>query len=172
MAKKFAVRRTVLVTGNPGSGKTTMVTELTRLGYTAVDADLEIAGWKRGPAGRRWMWDRSRLEMVIRGHAKAEPLFVCGIAMNQRDMLDLFDRVFLLSLDLRTQRDRLAASGDRDPAMWKPILEGLPVFEREMRAVGATVLDARLPAPLLAAHVIEGTGVGPSTAAGRPGNVR
>jgi hypothetical protein len=56
--------------------------------------------------------------------------------------------------------------------MWKPILEGLPVFEREMRAVGATVLDARLPAPLLAAHVIEGTGVGTSTAAVRPGNVR
>ena len=118
------------------------------------------------------MWDRSRLEKVIQGQARAQPLFVYGIAMNQRDMLDLFDHVFLLSLDLRTQVDRLAASGDRDPAMWKPILEGLPVFEREMRAVGATVLDARLPAPLLAAHVIEGTGAGPSTAAGRPGNVR
>jgi hypothetical protein len=149
-----------------------MVTELTRLGYTAVDADLEVAGWESGPAGRRWMWDRSRLETVINSHAHARPLFVCGIAMNQRDMLDLFDHVFLLSLDLQTQGDRLAASGDRDPAMWKPILEGLPVFEREMRAVGATVLDARLSASSLAAQVIEGAGVGRSTAAGRPGNVR
>jgi energy-coupling factor transporter ATP-binding protein EcfA2 len=172
MAKEITVRRVVLVTGNPGSGKTTMVTELTRLGYAAVDADLEVAGWESGPAGRRWVWDRSLLEMVIQGHVQARPLFVCGIAMNQRDMLDLFDHVFLLSLDLRTQVDRLAASGDRDPALWKPILEGLPVFEREMRAVGATVLDARLPASVLAAQVIEGSGVGSSTAAGRPGNVR
>jgi hypothetical protein len=172
MAKGITVSRVVLVTGNPGSGKTTMVTELTRLGYAAVDADLEVAGWERCPAGRRWVWDRSRLEKLIQDQAQAQPLFVCGIAMNQRDMLDLFDHVFLLSLDLRTQVDRLAASGDRDPALWKPILEGLPVFEREMRAVGATVLDARLPASVLAAQVIEGSGVGTSTAAGRPGNVR
>jgi energy-coupling factor transporter ATP-binding protein EcfA2 len=171
MSGEIAIRRTVLVTGNPGSGKTTMVTELTRLGYTAVDADLEIAGWESGPAGRRWMWDRSRLEKVMQEKAQAQPLFVCGIAMNQRDMLDLFDHVFLLSLDPRTQGDRLAASGDRDPARWKPILEGLPVFEREMRTVGATVLDARLPPSALAAQVIEGAGVGSSTAAGRPGKV-
>ena len=171
MSRETAIRRTVLVTGNPGSGKTTMATELTRLGYSAVDADVEIAGWESGPAGRRWMWDRSRLEMVIQGHVPARPLFVCGIALNQRDMLDLFDHVFLLSLDLRTQGERLAASGDRDPARRKPILEGLPVFEGEMRAVGATVLDARLPPSMLAAQVIEGAGIGSSTAAGRPGKV-
>ena len=35
-----------LVTGNPGSGKSAMVGELTRLGQIALDADDAIAGWE------------------------------------------------------------------------------------------------------------------------------
>lgn len=132
-----------------------MVTELSRLGYAVVDADDEIAGWQSGTDGRHWMWDRGRLERTIAQQAPGQPLFLCGIAMNQRDMLDLFDHVFLLSLDRETQVDRLATSGDRDPALWKPVLDGLPVFEDEMRAVGSTVLDGRLPTSVLAAQIIE-----------------
>ena len=58
-------RRTVLITGNPGSGKTAMVAELIRLGHDAIDADDEIARWEDGPDGRRWTWDRDRLERAI-----------------------------------------------------------------------------------------------------------
>jgi hypothetical protein len=74
--------------------------------------------------------------------------------MNQRDMLDAFDHMFLLSIDPDTQVARLPAS-DRIPTKWKAILDGLPVFEREMRAVGAIVLDGRLPTSALAAQILE-----------------
>jgi predicted ATPase len=35
-----------LITGNPGSGKSAMVGELTRLGQIALDTDDTIAGWR------------------------------------------------------------------------------------------------------------------------------
>jgi hypothetical protein len=138
--------RTVLITGNPGSGKTTMVAELTRLGCDAIDADDEIARWEGAPDGRRWVWDRERLEHAMR---LTPGLFVCGIAFNQRDMLDLFDRDFLLSIDAATQLERLEVAADREPTLWEPIIDGRAGFEAEMRAVGATVLDGRrLPSDL------------------------
>lgn len=151
----LAAATAVLITGNPGSGKTAMVAELTRLGYAAVDTDDEVAGWASARDGRRWVWDRTRLEQVIRRHAPDGGLvFMCGIAMNQRDVLDVFKQVFLLSLDQETQISRLAASDDRDAASRERILEGLPVFEREMTAAGAAVLDGRLPTSVLAAHIL------------------
>jgi dephospho-CoA kinase len=144
-------RPTVLITGNPGSGKTTMVAELTRLGNVAIDADDEIAGWVDGPDGRRWAWDRTRLEQAIR---LAPGLFVCGIAINLRDMLDLFDHAFLLSIDATTQLQRLESAGDRDRSLWQPIIDGRPKFEEEMRTVGATVLDGRRSVSDLASEIL------------------
>lgn len=145
-------RPTVLITGNPGSGKTAMAAELTRLGHDTIDADHEIARWEDGPDGRRWTWDRDRLEQVIR---LTPGLFVCGIAINLRDMLDLFDQVFLLSIDAATQIQRLASAGDREPILWQPIIDGRPVFEEEMRTVGATVLDGRRATYDLAAEIVQ-----------------
>jgi broad-specificity NMP kinase len=142
----------VLITGNPGSGKTTVAAELTRLGHPAVDADDEIARWEDGPdGGRRWTWDRDRLERAIR---LTPGLIVCGIAINMRDMLDLFDQVFLLSIDAATQIERLESAGDRNPTLWQPMIDGRPVFEDEMKAVGATVLDGRRAATDLASQIV------------------
>ena len=67
--------------------------------------------------------------------------------MNQREVLDCFDLVFLLSLDDRTQIDRLdtASNAHRNEAQRAQIIRGRPVFEQEMRAAGAVVLDGRQP---------------------------
>jgi hypothetical protein len=72
-----------------------------------------------------------------------------------RDMLDLFDHVFLLSIDAATQVERLECAGDRDRSLWQPIIEGRPVFEEEMKAVGATVLDGRRTSADLASQIVE-----------------
>jgi hypothetical protein len=54
--------------------------------------------------------------------------------VNQREMLDCFDLVFLLSLDDRTQIDRLdtASNAHRNEAQRAQIIRGRPVFEQEM----------------------------------------
>jgi dephospho-CoA kinase len=129
-----------LITGNPGSGKTTIARELSRRGLNAVDAD-ETAHWETTsgePAsqpdhasdewllGHRWVWSRPRIEHV---------------------MFDLFTTVFLLSIDLETQLGRLDTpdNADRNAAQRAQILEGRPTFEREMRTAGAVVLDGSQP---------------------------
>jgi thymidylate kinase len=145
-----------------GSGKTTIARELSRRGLIAVDAD-DTAHWKTTAGepvsqpehasdewllGHRWVWSRPRIEGVIRPHAAAgRHVFLCGIAMNQRDMLDLFAAVFLLSIDHETQLRRLDTpdNADRNAAQRTQILEGRATFEREMRAAGAVVLDGSRP---------------------------
>jgi dephospho-CoA kinase len=158
-----------LITGNPGSGKSTMVAELSRRGLRALDTD-DLAGWvddsgRPGQqpeqasadwlASHRWVWTRAAFERIIQTPAQA-PVFFCGIARNQLDMLDLFDLVFLLTLDEQTQIERLdtASNADRNAAQRAQIIEGRPVFEQEMRAAGAVVLDGRQPISALATTVL------------------
>jgi broad-specificity NMP kinase len=95
-----------LVTGNPGSGKSTLAHELARRGLLAIDpdSDLELSYWEDAAGNQvdgsqspdeewlrshRWVWNRSRLEEVLARHDDA--VFVCGIAQNQDELLDLVD---------------------------------------------------------------------------------
>jgi hypothetical protein len=105
----------------------------------------------------RWVWTRSRIEEVIRERTSAtQNLFVCGIATNQRDLLDLFDLIFLLRLDPETQIERLdaPANAHRNAAERTQILDGRPIFEAEMQAAGAIALDGRRPTSILASRIL------------------
>jgi hypothetical protein len=158
----------VLITGNPGSGKTTLAAELARRGCAVIDAD-DIAGWETNAgqpavqpqptpddwwAGHRWVWNRRRVQEVI--DRSGSPLFVCGIAVNQRDMLDLFDAVYLLTIDHETQISRLdePSNAHRTAAARAQIIDGRPIFEAEMRAAGAIPLDGREPTTALADRIL------------------
>lgn len=159
-----------LITGNPGSGKSSMVAELTRRGLLAIDTD-DIADWvddwvrsaqpPPGPmtatwlASHQWVWTRAAIEHAISA-AHTLPVFFCGIAVNQRDMLNVFDRVFLLTLDEQTQIDRLDApsNANRNAAQRAEIIDGRPIFEEQMRSAGAVVLDGRQPTATLADAIV------------------
>lgn len=158
-----------LVTGNPGSGKSMMVAELTRRGFQALDTD-DLAGWVDDSgttaaqplnvtatwlASHHWEWTRAAFERILQ-KADAPPVFFCGIATNQLDMLDLFEVVFLLTLNEQTQIDRLdaASNADRNSAQRAEILEGRPVFEAQMQKAGAVILDGRQPTATLADAIL------------------
>ena len=162
----------VLITGNPGSGKTAVSQELGRRGRAVLDAD-EIAHHETHAgvpadtleeptrewlAGHRWVWGRGRLQRAITERAPREGhLFVCGIAMDLEELLDLFDVVFLLSLDAVTQVSRLDAPSNahRNAAQRQEIIDGLPIFEQQMRALGAVVIDARSPTHQVAERILQ-----------------
>jgi dephospho-CoA kinase len=163
-----------LITGNPGSGKTTIANELSRRGLAAADTD-QIAHWETTsgqPVSRsenpsdewllshRWVMSRPRLEEIIQtSTAGGQRVYVCGIAANQRDMLDLFTMIFLLSIDHETQLARLnaPANAHRNAAQRAQILQGRPAFECEMRAAGAVVLDGSQPIPDLVNRILDET---------------
>lgn len=170
-----------LVTGNPGSGKSALARELGRRGVLAIDPDEdpELAHWEdaagrrvSGPAqpdgqwlsSHRWVWSRSRLEQVLAGPGRA--VFVCGIARNQDELLDLFDRVFVLCIDEATQEARLAAHDARHPpgrsqAGRQEIREGRTAFETQMLRAGAAVLDGTAPAAVVAGELLALTAAWP-----------
>jgi hypothetical protein len=157
-----------LVTGNPGSGKSALATELFRRGLRAIDPDhdpelsfwLDSAGHRvdqaSGPARpdeqwlgtHRWVWGRDRMREILAG--PGQPVFICGIATNAGELLDLFDRVFLLRIDGPTQEARLDAhDADHPPgrseAGRREIREGRPVFEAQLLRRGAIPIDATRP---------------------------
>lgn len=162
------VMRAFLVTGNPGSGKSTLAAELTRRGLLAIDTD-DLAFWEDSsgvpvdqPAdaddgwllAHRWVWSRARIEDAIAAASDRGdgPMFFCGIARNQDQMLDLFEQVFLLMIEEDTQLDRLARATSplRTEAVKRQVREGRPVFQARMLARGAIPLDGTASPPVLA----------------------
>jgi adenylate kinase family enzyme len=163
--------RAFLITGNPGSGKSTLAAELSRRGHAAIDAD-DVASWENSSGAsvqpppqvdeawqltHRWVWNRTRLEAAI---AAADDttglLFVCGIALNQDRMLDLFEHVFLLMIQADTQDARLAqaTSPQRTEGVKQQIRDGRAVFQARMLAAGAIPLDANASPASLADTVL------------------
>jgi hypothetical protein len=163
-----------LVTGNPGSGKSALGRELARRGLLAVDPDYdpEFSHWEDdagnrvcGPrrpdeewlASHRWVWSRGRVEEIVAGRDRV--VFVCGIARNQDELLDLFDRVFLLHIDAQTQEARLDAHDALNPpgrseAGRREIREGRAVFEARMLRHGAIAIDATAPPATVADELL------------------
>jgi adenylate kinase family enzyme len=171
--------RVYLITGNPGSGKSTLAAELSRRGLIAVDAD-DLAFWEDNAGVRvdqppsaddawrlahRWVWSRARIEEVIAASGDAGRVFLCGIARNQDQMLDLFEKVFLLVIDADTQIARLAGpahatSPVRTEAMKQQIREGRHVFQAQMLARRAIPLDATASPKVLADSLLAHLGPG------------
>jgi gluconate kinase len=151
--------RAFLITGNPGSGKSTLAAELARRGHAAIDAD-DLASWEDSfglpvpppvqldeswQLTHRWVWNRARLAAALAAADSPGGLvFVCGIALNQDEMLDLFERVFMLVLSPDAQDARLAraTSPHRTEAIKQQIRDGREVFQERMLAAGAQPLDA------------------------------
>ena len=98
----------ILITGMSGTGKSTVVSELARRGYKAVDADSdEYSHWvttndEPGVPGspvepnKDWVWREDRIQELL-STANAHVLFLSGCAANMGQFLPQFDHVILLS---------------------------------------------------------------------------
>jgi broad-specificity NMP kinase len=109
-----------LITGRPGSGKTTVIHELQSRGITAHDTDAitgvtqledkasgEIIPWPDGPVDWdkcAWNWQEPALSKLLRD---SETVFVGAIVGNQQKFYPLFSKIFILTLDVETLEKRL-----------------------------------------------------------------
>ncbi len=86
-------RMAVLVTGMSGVGKSTVLTELARLGYETVDTD--DGGWIEVVEGEP-LWRETLIEELL-DRPREAPLIVQGTVANQGRSYDRFDAIILLS---------------------------------------------------------------------------
>lgn len=91
-----------LISGLPGTGKTSVCSELQARGYRAIDADSSF-GHKRGAD---WLWDEGRIEEVLNDNVD-DAIFICGSAGNRDKYMPMFSKVFILCVDDATLEYRL-----------------------------------------------------------------
>jgi gluconate kinase len=109
----------ILITGNAGSGKSSVAEELKRRGNCSFDADEGFGHWihkisgevrTSRPAENRgdyyWLWSIDKVEQQL-NKAESGVLFFCGIATNQAEVYESFDKIIWLNCDFEVIKIRL-----------------------------------------------------------------
>lgn len=109
-----------LITGRQGSGKTTVIKYLQKLGYTAYNTDDlpnttklqnketgEVVEWPKGKVDwskYAWNWQKQEIEKLLNSD---EVVFIGAVVSNQQDFYTMFDKVFVITVSGDTLRNRL-----------------------------------------------------------------
>jgi broad-specificity NMP kinase len=154
----------ILVTGQAGSGKSSVAAELVRRGLVAYDTDAmsNVTGFDSVETGEPMSWDEIghpvdfrqvawnwRLDKLHELLGSADDVFVCAITSNTVENAHLFDRIFVLVPDRETLtrrlRERTNNTFGKDPAEAEPVLAHNDVIAAEWRARGGTPIDSARP---------------------------
>jgi broad-specificity NMP kinase len=164
-----------LITGYSGTGKSTIAKELQQRQYTAYDTDRirGLTHYAHPKTGRRmytipfvrydlskmdWNWNARKFHRLLTDN---DDVFVCGITSNQDKYLQLFDKVFVLTLDAQTIEHRVATRTTsvygKLPNEMAHILSTFESFNDFMRRQGAIPIDASLPISEVVDSILEQT---------------
>lgn len=165
----------VWVTGNSGTGKSTVCETLRACGHVALDADEDgFSRWFDRDSGEAvadpadpvpagwldrygWAIVRERVEALVE-RSSCRVAFLCGSVENEAQVRDLFDRIVCLVVDDSTLRHRLATRTNnafgRHPEELAAALMWNPRMPAIYQGLGATIIDASQPAAEVAEQVI------------------
>lgn len=160
----------VLLTGMSGTGKSTLVEELSRRGFRAVD--VGEPDWSESTPDGDWVWREERVRELLDSD-EAEWLFVSGCAENQVKLHDRFDAIVLLSAPRDVVLERLAtrtnnAYGKR-PEEVAAVLGYMETVEPRLRRVAHHEVDTGAPLDEVVARVLDLVGAG-GAGRGAPGS--
>ena len=150
-----------LITGEAGTGKSSLAEELRRRGYLAYDADYTpglafhadpatgqpITEERDHYADTDWLWDAATLRALL---DTCETVFIAGTSSNEHLFYSLFAKIFILTIDAHTLTQRLQHRQPGDYGMHPEELKSiLHMFEGWTRRIieedGALPIDATQP---------------------------
>jgi adenylate kinase family enzyme len=166
--------RNYLVEGLSGAGKTTVAQELQRRGCHVVHGDRELAYHgdpetgepENDPAAlkrlqeiarrhQRWIWNLDKIRALAADQTHAETFF-CGGSRNHRRYVDLFDKVFVLDVDLDTLKRRVSGRADNEfgakPDEWAMLVRLYAT--KEDLPENALCIDASRPISLVVDEIL------------------
>ena len=157
------MKKSILITGVAGSGKSTICKELKRKKYKAYDIEnmkglFKMVDEKTGKTFRKyddddfekvkrakWMCNAKKLKDLIKRKNKT-PVFCCGIASNIDEILPFFDMTILLRASPRVLRERLSHRRRGNFGRTKEVQEWMLSWkgwiEKEKKKKGAIVINA------------------------------
>lgn len=163
--------RRILITGMSATGKSSVIAELARRGYSAVDLDdpawSEYRDVESGDGGtqQEWLWRDDRVDELLRTDT-AEVLFVSGCASNQGQFYGLLDHVVLLSAPVDVMVQRLATRSTnnfgKDPEELARILRDTTEIEPLLRRRATLEVDTSAPLDDVVAAVLRHAGLEPA----------
>lgn len=160
----------ILITGDAGSGKSTVKEALIDKGYLVIDADQGYGHWqhihnggsfKSRPSGQQkdysWRWKTNKLEKLLSSNESG--LIFCGISDNQQEFYKYFDKIILLKTDIDTNVNRLRNRTNnpfgKRPGDIELVKMNHDVFQESMEQQGAIVIDANQPLDIVLTEVIK-----------------
>ncbi|MBI3494634.1 nucleoside kinase [Candidatus Saccharibacteria bacterium] len=160
----------IQIDGISGTGKTTAAEELARRGYTALDADESFGYYGNPETGEptdertqhNWIWDIDKVKTLAVSSGDTT-IFVCGGAMNQDRVRDIFDKRFTLVIDNDTMRHRLMTRTNNEfgkhPDDLARQLEWNKGATEYAKSIGAIVIDATKPIEQVVDNILRESGV-------------
>lgn len=144
----------VLVTGMSGTGKSTALAGLARLGHDTIDTDGP--GWIELVDGEP-LWHPDRIDRAL-DQRRAGPLFLLGTVANQGRWAHRFDAVVLLTAPAEELLERLRGRAEGEfgasAADRAKVLRDLAEVEPLLRAMATHVIDTRADEAAVVAELV------------------
>lgn len=149
--------RRILVTGMSGTGKSSALVELGRLGFQVVDTD--VGGWTEwSDAEHGYVWREDRMTDLLARDAGCS-LFVSGTVSNQPRFYDRFHEVVLLSAPAEVLLSRIETrttnTYGKRPEERELVLRHLAEVEPLLRRRCTHEIDAAQPLSRVVAQLVE-----------------
>jgi len=157
------MNRSILITGVAGTGKSTVSDELNALGHKAfnieeIDGLFDMVDKRTGEPFEDfdfndlelvkrldWLCDKEKLQRLMSENPDGVNYY-CGTASNTDDLLPLFNKVFLLTVDdvILHERLRTRISNDfgRTPEIQQWVSSWRKPYENHLVEEGAILIDA------------------------------
>ncbi|MFZ3015897.1 MAG: AAA family ATPase [Minisyncoccia bacterium] len=156
------MKKSILITGIAGSGKTTICHQLNKIGYKAYDIEATKGLFKtfykdnskfnkhnndnlNEVKNREWICDIKKLKIFMKSQKKFL-VFYCGMGTNIYDIFPLFDKVISLKVSSKILRNRLSGrvkgSYGRTKKIQNWLIDGKKRIEKKMKDNGAIFISS------------------------------